>query len=133
MVMLSVASCCTAHAADVIEWRLENPFRFFNRAEDTQKHLDAFKAIYKKDGNTKTPILEIERQLSRDTDGRGWAEAMYTRVHQEPCWITSKDKCEHPDYVLPKTHAVKFRLLAQSGTCIWSVDKGPGASIPVSA
>ena len=63
-----------------ITWRVENSFRFFSDAADTEVHRATFLALPPED-QLQHPILAAEQALSaRHEDG--WAETMF----RDTCW-----------------------------------------------
>jgi len=75
---------CPAKAFSLeIQWRLENPFRFFIDAELTDAHRKAALAV----GPTKSPVLAAERLLSLGTR-HGWAEGAFLRTGKATCQFT---------------------------------------------
>lgn len=99
---------CSAAAASVqprIEWRLENPFRLFKKAEHTAAHQLILNGLNADD--RKTPVLAAERKLAEQYGGRGWAEAVYSHT----CYHQGRDRYDAcKDYILPKSHDALFRL-----------------------
>jgi lysophospholipase L1-like esterase len=108
-----------AQPAPTIEWRLENAFRLFKRAEDTQKMRAAFRALAAQSGRPPT-VLEFEQHLAKETDGWGWSEALVGHVIQDSCWYRRDAECT--DYARPTSHRVTVRLPNQAGECAWQVD-----------
>jgi hypothetical protein len=118
-----------ATPAPFVEWRLENNFRLFKRAEDTRRMRDAFRAHAGRLGRPPT-VLEFERQLATATGGWGWSEALLGHVIQDACWYRRDAECT--DYARPTSHRVKVRLLDRAGLCTWQVDGTPVAAAPTS-
>ena len=116
-----------ATPAPVIEWRLENAFRLFKRAEDTRKLRDAFRALAAQSGHPPT-VLEFEEHLAKETDGWGWSEALVGHVVQDACWYRRDAECS--DYARPTSHRVNVRLPDDTRQCTWSVGGTPVASAP---
>lgn len=106
-----------------IEWRLENPFRFFRDAKDTER----FRAEYSdlNDSERKNPILSIERRLERKSDGWGWAESFFpadgsvSKTEEDACWYQDR-KCH--DYVMPRSHKILAHIAGLSQPCEWRVN-----------
>lgn len=101
-----------------IEWRVDNPFRFFKNASDTDVHratwmsLDAAKRA--------TPVLAAEQELSQ-RHPEGWAATMIDDV----CWNAVRNRHECGDgaaYVSPKNHKLRLKLTGVEETsvdCTW--------------
>ncbi len=102
-----------------IEWRVQNPFRFFNNHRDTELHRATWVSLTPE--QRRTPVSSAERALStRHVDG--WA------AHQEgkTCWNASSNRHVCPDakpYVFPEGHTIVAELKEFSGderlTCTW--------------
>ena len=116
-----------ATPAPTIEWRLENAFRLFERADDTRKMRAAFQALAAQSGRQPT-VLEFEQHLAKETDGWGWSEALVGHVIQDACWYRRDAECT--DYTRPTLHRVEVRLPNQTGDCTWQVDGKPIAAAP---
>ena len=116
---LAAAAGSTAAGAQQIEWRVENPFRFFNDAADTEVHRATFAALGQDE--LRQPVMAAERQLSeRHPDG--WAATMFRKT----CWHWQRNRFECPDqnaYIHPKSHRVIAELKgvedSQSVDCTW--------------
>ncbi|HRD75311.1 MAG TPA: hypothetical protein PK264_05145 [Hyphomicrobiaceae bacterium] len=103
-----------------IEWRVDNPFRFFTNPADTNVHRSTFAAL--KPDEARTPILSAERALAeRHPDG--WAATMFRNT----CWnaVTNRHECPaDPDYLNPRRHAVLLTLKGAEEDvvqCTWLV------------
>jgi hypothetical protein len=101
-----------------IEWRVENPFRFFKNASDTEIHRATWLSL--EAAKRAEPILAAERALSvRHPDG--WAATMIDDV----CWSQSRNRYDcggGAAYVSPETHAVLLKLTGvedQRVDCTW--------------
>ncbi len=101
-----------------IEWRVENPFRFFKNASDTEIHRATWLSL--EAAKRAEPILAAERALSsRHPDG--WAATMIDDV----CWSQTRNRYDcggGAAYVLPETHAVLLTLTGvedQRVDCTW--------------
>ena len=116
-----------ATPAPVIEWRLENTFRLFKRAEDTRKLRDAFRALAAQSGRPPT-VLEFEQHLAATTGGWGWSEALVGHVTQDACWYRRDAECSA--YARPTSHRVEVRLPNHTGLCAWRVGGAPVAATP---
>jgi hypothetical protein len=108
-----------AHAAAVIVWRVENPFRFFTDPADGEIHRATYRALGPEE--KLTPILSAERALqSRHDDG--WAATMFKKT----CWDakTNRFSCpEYDDYMNPTSHTVIAEVRgideAANLSCTW--------------
>lgn len=147
---LVVLSSCllagVASAEPVIQWRLENPFRFFQRPADTEKQIAAYRGLADKQ---QSPILDMERALVQSADAasgrplrRGWARELFDgkrpgaagaatmHVDVDPCWYGRSPSertgriggCPDNGKVLPKGHVVLLTAPTLSGDCEWSID-----------
>lgn len=90
-----------------IEWRVENPFRFFVDPKDTEVHRAAYLTLSREERET-APVLSAEHVLSRRHEA-GWAEAMYRKT----CWTSSRNRHICPDksdYINPTHHQVVVSL-----------------------
>lgn len=121
-----------AQPAPNIEWRLENTFRLFKRADDTRRMRDAFRALAAQSGRPPT-VLEFEQHLATATGGWGWSEALVGHVVQDACWYRRDAECS--TYARPTSHRVQVRLPDHAGSCVWQVGGAPvaAASTPCSA
>jgi len=89
-----------------ITWRVENPFRFFTDAADTEVHRATFLALSPEE--RRFPILAAERQLSQ-RHPFGWAETMV----RDTCWDPSRNRYACPgkeSYIEPESHKVLARI-----------------------
>jgi hypothetical protein len=104
-----------------IEWQVKNRFRLFRRDADFQRHVAASKA---------GSLLAAEHLLERDTDGRGWAQAMVGHLCVDVAGAyldTCERDGERESYLAPKSHLVMVRLTGSvpaGATCNWSFDDG---------
>ncbi|MBC8050881.1 MAG: hypothetical protein H7X92_12170, partial [Chitinophagales bacterium] len=138
VVLLSLgAACLSAQAqpsAGKTEWRLDNPFRFFKRADDTALHRKAYIAL--NDEERLRPILAIERRLAKETGGLGWARTFHDgrgvseSLNLESCWYTAA-ACG--GYVHPKSHKVKVWAPGITEPCVWRWNGGEVAAAVCSA
>jgi hypothetical protein len=114
--LLTVAA--PARAAPEIQWRVDNPFRFFTDPADTEVHRATYESLT--DDERRSPVLASERALAeRHPDGEGWAANMVRKT----CWSPAKNKfaCpEVPDYIKPKVR-VEAREIPDADTvdCTW--------------
>lgn len=111
-----------------IEWRLENPFRFFTDPADTEVHRATFLSL--SDEEHETPVRSAERELAeRNQDG--WASIVLGRT----CWHAGKNRHICPDgtdYINPKSHTIIAELKgipdAAFVDCTWlTAPHGPNA------
>src|SRR6056297_1122561 len=107
-----------------LAWRVVNPFRFFNDARDTKRHLHAYRWLTAEE--RRTPVLSIERKLAAKQPG-GWAGDVF----ETTCWDRERNRHRCPDgsdYINPQHHRVEVRLegsdleVAADATCAWHVE-----------
>lgn len=108
----------TATETPKVEWRVENPFRFFNSPADTEVHRATFLALPQDERDT--PILSAERALSaREPDG--WASSMYDKT----CWDSVRNRFLCPDkknYINPENHRIVAEIKGvedENVQCTW--------------
>ena len=92
-----------AAAEPRISWRVENPFRLFNRPSDTEVHRATFNAL--SDEERYAPVLAAERALSRRHPTDGWAAGMLDHT----CWSQERNRygCrQQKDYLDPRDHRI---------------------------
>jgi hypothetical protein len=117
--LLLAAAGHGAAAGPQIEWRIENPFRFFEDPADTEVHRATFAALTP--GERRSPVLNAERALgSRDPEG--WAQTMLGKS----CWDArlNRHACAGTrDYIHPRSHMVVAGLSdledADALGCTW--------------
>ena len=109
-----------ARAEPRISWRVENPFRLFNRASDTEVHRATFNAL--SDEERYAPVLAAERALSRRHPVDGWAAGMLDHT----CWSQERNRygCRQQlDYLNPRQHMILAALVdvpdADRIDCTW--------------
>ncbi len=115
----------TEVATDVsISWEVRNRFRLFRDEKDFNRHLAA------ESGRT---ILQAEQTLAQETDGRGWARDMVTRLCVDGAGRVL-DTCVRDgvreSYLDPVDHRVTVRLtgaVPAGASCAWSFGNGQGA------
>jgi hypothetical protein len=118
-VIFTVAASAGAQAEPEIVWQVENPFRFFLDAADTEVHRATWASLTPE--QAVNPILSAETLLSeRHPDG--WAATMYDKT----CWDPRRNRyaCrERADYLTPKSHTVRVSLKgledATTVDCTW--------------
>jgi hypothetical protein len=118
-------------ATDVtVSWEVKNRFRLFRDEKDFNRHLAA------ESGHT---VLEAEQQLARDTDGRGWARDMVTRLCVDGAGRvldTCVRDCVRESYLTPTDHRVAVRVtgaVPTDASCAWSFDNGDGPPQTITA
>ncbi len=94
-----------------ITWRVENSFRFFSDASDTEIHRATYLSLNDRD-KIKDPVLAAERALAQRYR-LGWAQD----VSGKTCWDAEKNwygcnEAKRADYINPNEHVV---LAAVSG------------------
>ena len=126
-----IALTPAAPAADVtISWEVRNRFRLFRDDKDFNRHVAAT------NGRT---ILAAEQTLAQDTDGRGWARDMVTRLCVDGAGRVL-DACVRDgvreSYLSPADHHVTARLtgaVPTDASCTWAFDTGDGAPQTITA
>ena len=112
-------SAGVAVAEPSIDWRLENPFRFFANPADTEVHRASYAALTEEE--RRTPVLSVERALAERFQGEGWAGA----VLDQTCWEAERNRhvCRgRGDYMNPKSHRIvaEIRAVEEQGIdCTW--------------
>jgi hypothetical protein len=107
-----------ARPVAAIEWRVDNPFRFFKNASDTEVHRATWLALDA--AKRAMPILAAEQDLSQ-RHPEGWAATMIDDV----CWSVARNRhdCgEGAAYVAPESHKVRLKLTGvedQRVDCTW--------------
>src|SRR6266705_1900133 len=106
-----------------ISWEVRNRFRLFREERDFLLHAENAQG---------RSILASEQVLEPQSDGRGWARNMVSRLCidlagrvSEPC---VRDKVRE-SYLAPVDHPVTVRLTGEipvGATCAWSFDDGEG-------
>lgn len=109
----------SANATAQINWKLENPFRFFTDPVDTEVHRATYRALGPQE--KLAPILSAERALQLRLED-GWASRMYRKT----CWTAEQNRFTCPsydDYMNPTNHTVIAELSgideAAVLTCTW--------------
>ncbi len=105
--------------APKLNWRVENPFRFFADPEATEVHRRVYEQL--ETAERRSPVLAAERRLAA-RNPRGWAAELVDMT----CWNTriNKHSCDHRgDYLSPEKHRVVVALegIADAATvaCQW--------------
>src|SRR5712671_3296523 len=106
-----------------ISWEVRNRFRLFREERDFLLHAENAQG---------RSILASEQALELQSDGRGWARNMVSRLCidlagriSEPC---VRDKVRE-SYLAPVDHPVTVRLTGEvpvGATCAWTFDDGEG-------
>jgi lysophospholipase L1-like esterase len=106
-----------------ISWEVSNRFRLFREERDFLLHAENAQG---------RSILASEQALELQSEGRGWARNMVSRLCidlagrvSEPC---IRDKVKE-SYLAPADHPVTVRLTGEvpvGATCAWSFDDGEG-------
>ena len=110
-----------------IDWRVENPFRFFVDPKDTEVHRATYLALSPEQRET-APVLAAEHALARRHEA-GWAETMYRKT----CWAGARNRhvCpEKGDYINPGRHRVVVTLKGMpepNVDCRWITSELRGA------
>lgn len=108
-----------AAASPTIQWRVENPFRFFVDPADAEIHRATYNALSPEE--RLFPVLSSERALQARHDD-GWAATMYRKTCWN--WSTNRFACpQYDDYMNPTSHTVIADLRgvddAATLTCTW--------------
>lgn len=113
-----------------IQWRVENPFRFFTDPKDTNVHRATYLALSPQ--QRKNPVLSSERALSA-RHPEGWAVTMFRKT----CWNRSSNRFSCPDgsdYINPEKHTIVAELAGvhePSINCIWRVNPKDKSTRPL--
>jgi len=123
---LSVVIASVAEAQDTplqISWEVRNRFRLFREERDFRLQVES---------GLGRSVLDSERALELQSDGRGWARNTVNRLCidlqgrvSEPC---TRDNVKE-SYLTPIDHAIVVRLTGPvpvGATCAWSFDDGDG-------
>ncbi len=124
-----------ARAEPTIKWRVDNAFRLFTEATDTEIHRATYEAL--SEDERQNPVLSAERVLS-ERHADGWAAHMFLST----CWNSKDNKFACPevaDYAHPKAHRIRADIAdiadADSIDCTWLTapigGRKRGASITV--
>ncbi len=124
-----------ARAEPRIDWRLENPFRFFTDPKQTETHRATFEAL--SEDERQAPVLAAERALAERHGGDGWAATMLDRT----CWdpVNNRHRCRtEPGYLHPASHRIVATLAAVPDAskvdCTWLTaprgDRGTALTVP---
>jgi hypothetical protein len=113
-------------AADVtVVWEVKNRFRLFRDEKDFRRHVAAAQA---------GSVLAAEQLLARESDGRGWARDMVTRLCVDGAGRIT-DTCTRDgtreSYLAPADHRVVVRAsgaLEPGAVCAWTFEDGESAA-----
>jgi hypothetical protein len=106
-----------------IDWVVRNRFRLFRDERDFERHVAAQRG---------RSILSAERAMELETDGRGWAADMVTRLCIDAAGNVLNECVRdnvRESYLAPLDHPVQVRLAGQvdgTATCAWTFDDGDG-------
>src|SRR6185295_7375325 len=106
-----------------VDWEVKNRFRLFRNEADFLHHLSAARG---------EGVLEAERRLARESDGRGWARDLVERLCVDRAGNlleTCERDGERESYLAPRDHRVGVTLggtLPANDGCVWSFDDGDG-------
>ncbi|MEM6496642.1 MAG: hypothetical protein AAF709_07950 [Pseudomonadota bacterium] len=110
-----------AKTLPALTWRLENPFRLFQRSDHVEPHRQACMATFLR--HPKAPILAAERWLSARYP-RGWAEQIFMATCWH-IWRQSYDDCSGlRAFVFPSHHRVVAEVqpaAASDRSCRWQI------------
>ncbi|MEZ5787223.1 MAG: hypothetical protein R3D62_12340 [Xanthobacteraceae bacterium] len=113
-----------------IDWMVRNRFRLFRDERDFERHVAAQRG---------RSILSAEEAMANETNGRGWARSMVTRLCVDAAGNVL-DECVRDDvresYLAPLDHAVQVRLsgaIDAAAVCAWTFDDGDGNPRSVTA
>jgi len=103
-------------------WEVKNRFRLFREEKDFLLHVEAMRS---------RSVLEAEQMLAVQSDGRGWARNILTRLCidgagriADPCVRDGTGE----NYLAPTDHLVSVRLEGADGApCAWSFEDGERA------
>jgi hypothetical protein len=94
-------------AGATITWHVENSFRFFTDAADTEVHRATYLALHAAD-QLERPVLAAEQALSRRHDA-GWSQTMVRKT----CWDvrTHRFSCgQGENYINPQSHTIVAKI-----------------------
>ncbi|MBV8922818.1 hypothetical protein [Bradyrhizobium sp.] len=116
-----VAAQSVSDAPLQISWEVRNRFRLFREERDFLLHVESTR---------NRSILASEQSLEVQSDGRGWARNMVSRLCidlqgrvSDPC---TRDNVKE-SYLTPSDHAVVVRLdgaIPVGATCAWTFEDG---------
>jgi hypothetical protein len=118
-------------ATDVtVSWEVKNRFRLFRDEKDFNRHLAA---------ESGRSILAAEQTFAQETEGRGWARDMVTRLCVDGAGRVV-DTCvrdgARESYLTPADHRIAARLtgaVPPEASCAWVFDDGEGPPRTVTA
>jgi lysophospholipase L1-like esterase len=113
-----------------ISWEVRNRFRLFRDEKDFNRHVAA---------TSGRSILAAEQALAQETEGRGWARDMVTRLCVDGAGRIV-DTCmrdgARESYLDPVDHRVRVRLtgtVPAEANCDWTFDSHEGAPQAITA
>jgi lysophospholipase L1-like esterase len=117
--LIAMLGAANAQTVPEISWRVENPFRLFTDAADSEVHRATYQAL--SEDERRHPILAAERALA-ERHPEGWAATMF----RSTCWNVSNNRfscAEVPDYTSPKVHKIRAEVVgipdSQGVDCTW--------------
>lgn len=114
----------TAPATATIQWEVQNRFRLFRAAEDFERHVTALRA---------GGVLQAERLLEREADGRGWARTTVDRLCVDAAGHlveTCTRDGERESYLKPADYPVRITFsgtVPPGSTCAWTLQNNTDA------
>lgn len=123
---------CSAKDNYSLEWRMENPFKFFTEKDiywEMKKLYDEGNSSLYEDnkGLMLERLLQDESTLGRRYRKLGWATYFRNTAYKNTCWDMNKmlyrndGKCQN--YIDPKEHRIEVKLnnVSDKFQCEWSV------------
>lgn len=107
-----------------IQWEVQNRFRLFRAAEDFQRQVTAQRA---------GGVLQAERLLEREADGRGWARTTVDRLCLDAAGHlveTCTRDGERESYLKPADYPVRITFAGTAppgATCAWTLQNNTDA------
>ena len=113
-------------ATDIsIAWEVRNRFRLFRDEKDFNRHVAAHQA---------GSVLAAEQLMAQESDGRGWARDMVTRLCVDGAGRVVEACLRdgvRESYLAPTDHRVTARVtgqIAPDSSCAWTFDNGEAAA-----
>jgi hypothetical protein len=124
------ASFAQAPSQAQITWEVANRFRLFTSQKDFDLHFNAWW-----NNGAGRSILETERTLEKEFEGKGWAASIVGRLCYNSDTGQVLKACKRDngteDYLKPDSHLIKLKvsLPAQfsAAQCTWTIGEAPGA------
>jgi hypothetical protein len=114
-----------AAAGVAVVWEVKNRFRLFRDEKDFRRHVAAAQA---------GSVLAAEQLMARESDGRGWARDMVTRLCVDGAGRIT-DTCTRDgvreSYLAPADHRVVARMsgaIEPGSVCAWTFEDGESAA-----